>query len=391
MNTVDELLKNIVDNNVQDFFTEVNSKDKRILVSLNKQIKSGYFLTQRQGNLLVKILNSYRSVLLSKSFFDVTLLDNPLWGQQFRVITPIKRILLNEKNNKITIEFTYDNDMKKRVYSFLAACHGFSEHVNSSKIEISKNEKNILAIFEHLVDCGFFIEQKLVDLHAKIVKILDPQIDYSDIFSSVNEKTLIKVNQEILPDSENYTAKLLDRQHRYQYKVKQENSENSLIFKLAARPFTNVFVHEDLHSLTDILSTLMKLDRLPALIVFNNREFNECQRYIDLLKIAIDNTGIPSTGIYFRLDNNTDNNKKFNATIAEYGYNLKLDHTTDIVGIASGTLPKFLLKSTWKAKSVISFTNGFKNNKATVYANDIDLVIYYSAHKPFIGDLYELV
>ena len=391
MNTVDELLKNIVDNNIQNVFTETNSKDKRVLVSLNKQIKSGYFLTERQGNLLIRILNNYRAILHSKNFFDIALLDTPVWGQKFRVINPSRKISLNDSASKIVLEFNYINDIKQLLYAFLSSCQGPVDNLNANKIEIPKNEKNILEVFKYFKSKEFVIDQRIVDLHEKIVKLLDQANDYLNIFSPANEKLLTKVNQEIVPDSEHYLIKLLDRRHRNQYSLTQENLENSLMVKLASRPVTNIFINEEHCSLIEIFDTLLKLDRLPVLLVFNNREVNECQKYLELLKTSLDAVGISTAGIYFRLDNNTENNKNFNTTISQYGYNSLLTDATSIAGIANGTLPKFLLKNKWKAKSVISFTNGFKNNKASVYASDIDLTIYYGTHKPFIGELYEPV
>jgi hypothetical protein len=44
----------------------------------------------------------------------------------------------------------------------------------------------------------------------------------------------------------------------------------------------------------------------------------------------------------------------------------------------------------WQAQSVVSFTNNFKNNKTSVYCNNIDLIVYYNDKAP-LGDIDAIV
>jgi hypothetical protein len=88
-------------------------------------------------------------------------------------------------------------------------------------------------------------------------------------------------------------------------------------------------------------------------------------------------------GIYFRLDN-TDGGKEFNQYIANNSYNCQLDSTTKIVGVQSGKIPKFLLKTDWKPMSVISLGNQLRHSKTAVYANSCDLIISYSESEPIM-------
>ena len=68
-------------------------------------------------------------------------------------------------------------------------------------------------------------------------------------------------------------------------------------------------------------------------------------------------------------------------------YNSLLAQETKIAGIANNKLPKFLIKSKWYPKTVISFSNHFKNNKTSVYCDAVDLIVYYSDRQPLEGTI----
>jgi len=101
-----------------------------------------------------------------------------------------------------------------------------------------------------------------------------------------------------------------------------------------------------------------------------------------LEKISMDDHVV----IYFRFDGGNDTNKVFNNTISKLGYNSFLSDDVQVVGIMNNKLPKFMVSSNWQAKSVISFSNNFKNNKTSYYCNDVDLIVYYNERRP-LGDI----
>jgi len=63
MKTVDSFLQDIIKNNFYQPDILWENKDKKILESLGHQLKNGVFLTENQGNLLLKILTDYRDKL----------------------------------------------------------------------------------------------------------------------------------------------------------------------------------------------------------------------------------------------------------------------------------------------------------------------------------------
>jgi hypothetical protein len=104
------------------------------------------------------------------------------------------------------------------------------------------------------------------------------------------------------------------------------------------------------------------------------------------LEISLKNCGVANDiGIYFRFDNISEHNKNFNNLVSQLGYNAQLTDSTLVAGIANNKLPKFLLKSKWYPKSVISFSNNFKANKTSVYCDAVDLIVYYNEKRPLGG------
>ncbi len=93
-----------------------------------------------------------------------------------------------------------------------------------------------------------------------------------------------------------------------------------------------------------------------------------------------------NVGVYFRF-NNTGEGEEFNKLVAEYGYNKTLDDDNKISILSNGKIPKFFLKNNWYPKSVISFTNSLRNNKTSIYCNECDLIVYYTATKPVFGNI----
>ena len=139
-------------------------------------------------------------------------------------------------------------------------------------------------------------------------------------------------------------------------------------------------------ALDEVVGALGALDRLPLLVIFNGHESKECLKNLEKLAISLKNYGVNSgVGIYFRFDNVTDQNKNFNNLINQLGYNSQLSDSTLVAGIANNKLPKFLLKSKWYPKSVISFSNNFKSNKTSVYCDAVDLIVYYNEKRPLGG------
>jgi hypothetical protein len=170
-----------------------------------------------------------------------------------------------------------------------------------------------------------------------------------------------------------------DRSVRYQYFTeKPEKTENSLVEHIANRPQSRLWIDSTIHTVDNVIMSLIALKRFPLLVVFPNWLPQKLQENMVILSDSLEKNNIAdSVGIYFRM-NNDPQGKLFNQLIAEKKYNIHLDNTTQVVGIQTGKLPKFLIKNDWTPMSVISFDANLRYNKASLYTNCCDLVITYS-------------
>ena len=184
---------------------------------------------------------------------------------------------------------------------------------------------------------------------------------------------------------------LNDRKIRYQYEIYEKIPDFSLTAAIAQRPSTNIFIDSISHTLSNVVDSLKKLNRLPLLVVFDGHSSEINKKSLNLLSEAlVANDIVDHVGIYFRFSQHADS-AGFNKNISELGYNKNLSDQSQVAGIAAGKLPKFFIKDKWKPKSVISFTTSFKNSKSYVYCTDVDLIIYYGDKKPLQGNVDVIV
>ena len=271
MITIDELLIELENKGIAKLDVAVPARDKKILVSLTKQIKYGHFLTENQGKLLVKILTENKQFLSTVPSDQLTILDAPIWSQPFRVIEQIRKVFLSkDQNYSILIEFTYNKRIRQLIYDLGKNLEGQLISINAKQYSIPLTEKNVFTIVKALQPQKFSIDPALVKFYEEISEILKNNKSPFDIFSTSNEKLLEKVKDEIGEISEENLMLINDRRFKFQYSVFPKNSENSLKNLIANRPSTRLWISNQEYSLDQLLSSLKELDRLPLLVVFTS-------------------------------------------------------------------------------------------------------------------------
>ena len=382
MSTIDSTLVELYTAGIDKLRSEVPVRDKRILNSLARQIKSGVFLTENQASLLVKILTE------NSEYIQVDV-SEPTWSHSFRKITQIRRVTLNPATSSFAVEFTFN----KRIKSILT---DLNKKIDGQMLVVDKihsftlTERNIYTVLTAIKSEKFDIDESLLAYYNEITSIISTSKDL-DIFENCIDGLKHAVSTEINTDD---IVMLADRQHRYQYKVKQKPEQNSIKDKIASRATSRIYINDQITPLTEVLQTIKELDRFPVMLVFNQHNVEESLSYLTKFAAAA-KAVCPSeaTGIYFRFEKTANNGPtdQFNAFIKDNGLNQHLDATTGIVGISSNQLPKFLFKTKWYPRSVISFANNFKNNKTSAYCDAVDLIIHYNKHAPISGIIDEIV
>lgn len=391
MNTVDTLLLEIIRNN---FFISVvpwDHKDKKILESFGHQLKSGVFLTENQGNLLVKLLARYQNYIQAVSSLDFTILNNPTWTQNFRSISVVRRIFLNSADlSQIYVEFTYNKRLKDRLFELQKKIQGSIVHEKNNLYSFILSEQNICVLVENFKEQGFEIEPKILNFYQEIQTIKSKAKPCFDITTIDNLHLHGKLKEDLGVDYKNLPILLHDRKLRFQYEYNEFLTEKSLVEKIALRSSIDTFISSIDYTFKDVILSLVELQRLPVLVIFDSYRPDFCKNLLDQIHTTFLETNLQEKiGIYFRLDNNL--NKDFNTKIAEFGYNCYLDSQTQLVGLSSKQLPKFLVKSGWKPKSVICFSPNFKNSKIYSYCDSVDLRICFTESKPVSGFEYAVM
>lgn len=389
MVTVDKFLWRLCQHHKEFLTDDWPTKDRKILVSLSKQIQSGNFLTENQGKLVVKILKENWDKVSVVPDAELSLVDSPCWSEPFRVIEQLRKISISsEEYPKILVEFTYNKRIRQSINDLNKVAQGQVVCANPRQYHVPLTEQNIYNVVRHFKSDGFEFDEKIMDFYHEIDEILQSGKNPVEVFSLTNEKLISKIKNDIGEVSQDNVLLLNDRRFRYQYQISPKNPENSLKNAIANRSSTKVWIDPKKYDLAAVIEAMEELNRLPLLVVFNGHDSKECLKNLENLTKSSKKIGAEqSTGIYFRFDNHTDGDKQFNMFIQSNQLNIKLSPTTLVAGIANNKLPKFMVKGTWYPQSVITFSNNFKNNKSSYYCDSVDLIVYYNDKQPLGGDV----
>ena len=389
MTTTDTLLIDLYSKGMQSLDINIPARDKKIMSSLARQILSGHFLTENQSNLLVKI---FKENLKFLPFKDTNLINVPVWKEPFRVIQQFRKISLTSgQDQQISVEFTYNKRIREIIAQITKVVEGGISSSNKNQYLIPLTEKNIVAVVDIFNKQHFDVDQKIMGFYQEIQEIKKSNIDYFTIEKLENKKFTTSIVKDV--GENNLTNQLLlkDRKTKYQYSITSVDDGKSLKNSIASRQSTKVYVDSTTTTLTSLLSALEELKRLPVLFIFNSHDASQSVKDMKNLASALQNLKLDiNVGIYFRFDNSKELNKEFNNLVSGLHYNKQLTNDTQIIGISNHKIPKFMFSEKWQAQSVVSFTNNFKNNKTSVYCNNVDLIVYYNDKAP-LGDIDAIV
>lgn len=385
MKTIDDIvieLKNLGFNNLHP---SIPLKDQKILKNISSLMSNSSYITESQGNLLIKILKENLEYLDNDFLEIANTIKFPTWSRSFRITEKIRRVTIEEREKGkfyIKIEFNFDKEIKKAI-TFLTktlGADGFLGNVKNTLYTLT--EKNILIIYDRLTPLKFTFSSDFLDLYNKV-----KSINTEEFAKKFNFENLVQEKQGIKKALGNVDSELilLDRKLQFQYNFTHnfdQKFQEKLEYKIANRTQPKLFTNSLKFSFREIISSIHALDRHKILLVFDDYRESECILNLNLVKdFVVKNNLSHQTGIYFRFDNKGDGTI-FNKIITENKLNNILNDTTKFAGINNGKLPKFLLKNDWYPDAVISFTNNLRSNRTEVYCNDCDLIVYYTSVKP---------
>lgn len=389
MNHIDSILPHL-SQHIKLIEPLIPKKDKRILVSLAKQVNGGTFLTENQAKLMVKIFKENLPAMRTL-FQDIeeTISENS-WSKKFRVVQKIRKIYINPDNpNYFSVEFSFNTRLREKIAKIFPDTWGLHSSKGSSRHSFLLTEHNVDIVISNFLKDDFDIEQSLLDFYREITGVKSAAENPFKIFSTTHERLKSSVIKDVgIIESANL-MKLQDRKIRFQYSVDDVLSSTSLAAKIANRTSRMTYLSPKTASFVELVSSLKELERLPLLIIFDGANSEKDKATLKLIEHAVTTLDLGTDiGVYFRYDK-PDDAANFNQEISTLKYNKNLSNSTTIAGISNTKFPKFMLELGWKPRAVISFTNSFRANRASVYCTDVDLIIYYTAEQPFSNMLYK--
>lgn len=373
----------------------VNHRSDEILASLAKQVLANVYLTERQANLAVKIFRE------NSDNFNISenLLKTPLWEKSFRIIDRYKYIHLvkNSSSDHFSLEigFNHSTFLSKKLDDLRKSkLKGSLTKIKNNVWQIPYTETDLFHLVEFVKNQNFEISSEITDAYEKISGFFSAPDDYK-IFIDRNAPEHLKnlVTAEV-GEITNSNILLEDRKIAYQYEIFdsffEKKLEKLLSEKISLRHNPTIYVSPAKHGLEEIFNSLKELQRLPALVIFDNSP-EKSMKNLEILEKSLSLSNLDSNvGIYFRQDS-TPTGKPFNEKIAQLGYNKPLNNYTEVVGITNHKIPKFLLKMRWQPKSVIVLSQVLGSNRVNVLTEYCDLVINYQDKKPLKATVEEIV
>lgn len=389
MITVDQLLLKIIQLTNPTIEELLDKKDARVLRSIGSMVSGPNFITENQSNLLAKILLANKDKLSVVTDELTEALLFPSWSRVFRKIEPMKKMYVSsgtDENLQIILDFTYSSSIRKKIQDLSKKVSGLYATAPGKTFVADLTEQNIVTLIDELGPLEFEIEEKLQDFYKTIKSWSEQDIKNQFLLTTITHTNFQKqITADLGIGTEIDDHVINDRSMRYQYfHKKSEKIPENLVETIANRSSSKVWIDKTEKSFDDILKSLLHLKRFPILVVFDSYNVKNSLDDLKNLTESLENIGIyKNVGIYFRLSNDTDG-KEFNQYIAEKQLNCNLDNETKVVGVQSGKIPKFLLKTDWKPMSVISIGSPLRNTKTAAYANSCDLIIAYTDTQPIV-------
>ena len=396
MLTIDNILLKIEEHSIDKLNSSVPVKDRRILKNLVRMIQMPSFITESQGRLLIKILQENMEALDFIGSELIPSLKNPSWTKSFKTVDVIRQLSISKNSSGssfIDIDCSFNKEIKKSLVTLIRNIEGATFTIISGKrTSILLTEKNLYNTVKELDKHDFDKSEQVIKLYNEISSL--DMLGTKDSFS-IHKTSNIKLKNRLIKnigaiDSTNMLL-LEDRKIEFQYNVTGNLDDSSLANKIAKRTNNKIFINSSEYTLLDVAQAIRQLRKMPALCIFDEYDAGASIKNLKTVKTVVDAVDPTiNVGVYFRF-NNAGDGEQFNKLISEYNFNKQLDSNNRVSVIANGKIPKFFLKSDWYPKTVLSFSNQFRNNKTSVYCNSCDLIVYYTSSKPMIGTVDVIV
>lgn len=367
----------------------LDSKDRIIIKSIQRQIFSNLGLTDRQLYMILKKIEKYRDGLQQNSVDVDGVLSNPT-----------TRLPLRQIDRTNTLEIFKNTEKNQKSFIFK---HQKNPEISQKWREASKELVGPLT--ENY-------SQKIFPCVDFNLKIFCNTFNEFEIIFDEDTSEMIEEMEKILRERDQYVPRLIKNTDGYQIlNFKSSRSENlqlpanendfktisaiknlgieldqsvlddfvhkdQLAYKILKENSTTFRIKPNNFSINSLIEAICILGQYPLMIVVESdgKVLDTVNNLFNILKEKISENEIT---VFFRLNSNHEKNKDFAEYIKTNKLNNFVDHNTKVVIIDRQRISKPLLKSQWHAKSAIVISP-FEYGKISVLLNDIQNVYYYN-------------
>lgn len=383
------------------FPAKLESKDKRLIVSLGRQTYKGMPLTDRQYNLAVKKIIEYKKQFFENYFFDIEKNLKKL-RMPLRSIDRTKKVFIVErqksffsvdKEKYIAIKFSFNKKMIKYI-ELIESLQDRKDYDSKLKIHYIKfTERNVYTIVSKLKSTNFEIQKELLELYENLKNMEDNKEKYAPGIYGLELKNLNKyafdyaINSIGIPNLDNLAIykdreKMLGLYHIDEDILNESlNNLQPLTKKIVGRTRKNVFVSKKQHSFEHVVESIVELFRYPVLVILPKDNEDKVFQYT--FKVFNKVFLTREIAVLYRLPNNSSEGITFNQFVKTHNLNNTVDDTTKVVYISQTKLPKPLVKLDWVPNTVLlpdSYTTFRLTKHLQSYVENCDLIIHFDKH-----------
>lgn len=341
----------------------INQFDQKILHSFYDQIIRGSSLTEKQGDLAVKILKRQKNKIESLLNCQISqFLENPAFNLGIRKINRQKILKIAGHDNFTRIiqaVFPYNEEIVLHIRENKPQLDFVNFNATEKIWEFPVNEKNLKFLMEFSIKFDFEVDETLSNYFEQISQVLKSFENYVPIVDITEDGYIFKNVPTVIkqPIGLNLleTCFLARKQGIHVWsdvvarQLKDSNVAPELEKFLNLPPNENLEIYLDKTSIFNIKDIVKHL--LPALFIIpGGSETEKLQTSLELLKeIGIDNS---QASVLFRLPNETHG--EFNKFVKENGLNNSITEKIKVIFISS-KIPKTIINPEIKFNSVINF------------------------------------
>ena len=391
---------------------EIAEKDKKLLLSIAQSTFKGKALSDRQYEVVKKILtNGYQKDFLDRNIDLPSSINN--------IRRPLRKI---DRSEYIAIEKYQDNlsGASYQAYDDTGKCLvvRFPFNMKYSKL-ITEIKKFILFPsegyksdnYKHILPFTETIVYKTIDLFKDHIKDIQPEL--FDIYNEIDgyrnapEKYVPGIyGLQIKNTPKNIVQPVVDKlgeptlENLFLYNDRKEQvglvhfDEDNLASsiqnlkpltkKILGRKHSLIQINKKQHQLNEVLDSLLELKRFPLLVILDDKEpLDQLVQFHNLTKNIIP---LEEIAVMFRKENRKEG-RHFNDYVKSQNINNKLDINTKIVYINNKKIPKDLLKEVWEPECVISLGSVRHYNKIDKLIHQYDLTIHYDREDGYWNDM----